>query len=135
MVEKLIKYFKENITLTEEFNEILADFLGEEATAYSIEVIPSDEVLRPYTDGGGLYQLVFNFCSKEFYDESVTQNINNLKFYERFSNEIEEKNKKKILPEIDGIQSIECLNNGTIENIQNGTAKYGIQMRITYIKN
>lgn len=135
MVEKLIKYFKENITLTEEFNEILADFLGEEATAYSIEVIPSDEVLRPYTDGGGLYQLVFNFCSKEFYDESVTQNINNLKFYERFSNEIEEKNRKKIFPEIDGIQSIECLNNGTIENIQNGTAKYGIQMRITYIKN
>ena len=46
-----------------------------------------------------------------------------------------ENNSKGVLPEIDGIQSIECLNNGTIQDIQNGTAKYGIQMRITYIKN
>jgi hypothetical protein len=135
MVEKLIDYFKTEINLAEQFNEILADFLGKEATTYSIEPIPSDKVITPYTDGGGLYQFVFNFCSKEFYDESLTQNIENLNFYEKFSDEIEQKNKQKILPDIDGIQSIECLNNGTIENVQEGTAKYAIQMRITYIKN
>jgi hypothetical protein len=135
MIEKIRDYFKENITLAEEFNEILVDFLGKEATSYSIEPIPTDRVLRPYTDGGGLYQLVFQFGSKEFYDESLNQNIENLNFYERLQNEIEENNNKGVLPEIDGIQSIECLNNGTIQDIQNGTAKYGIQMRITYIKN
>lgn len=135
MLEKIRKYFKENVTLAEEFNEILVDFLGKEATSYSIEPIPTEKVLRPYTDGGGLYQLVFQFGSKEFYDESLNQNIENLNFYERLQNEIEENNNQGILPEIDGIQSIECLNNGTIQDIQNGTAKYGIQMRITYIKN
>lgn len=135
MLEKIREYFKKEVTLAEEFNEILVDFLGKEATSYSIEPIPTDKVLRPYTDGGGLYQLVFQFGSKEFYDESLNQNIENLNFYERLQNEIEENNNKGILPDIDGIQSIECLNNGTIQDIQNGTAKYGIQMRITYIKN
>ena len=135
MLEKIREYFKKEVTLAEEFNEILVDFLGKEATSYSIEPIPTDKVLRPYTDGGGLYQLVFQFGSKEFYDESLNQNIENLNFYERLQNEIEENNNKGVLPDIDGIQSIECLNNGTIQDIQNGTAKYGIQMRITYIKN
>lgn len=135
MLEKIKEYFEKEVTLAEEFNEILVDFLGKEATSYSIEPIPTESVLRPYTDGGGLYQLVFQFGSKEFYDESLNQNIENLNFYERLQNEIEENNSKGILPEIDGIQSIECLNNGTIQDIQNGTAKYGIQMRITYVKN
>lgn len=134
MIEKIRDYFKQNITLADEFNEILVDFLGKEATSYSIEPIPTDKIIRPYTDGGGLYQLVFQFGSKEFYDDSLNQNIENLNFYERFSNEIEEKNKRGILPDIDGIQSIECLDNGTIQDIENGTAKYGIQMRITYVK-
>ena len=135
MLEKIRDYFEENITLADEFNEILVDFLGKEATSYSIEPIPTETILRPYTDGGGLCQLVFQFGSKEFYDDSLNQNIENLNFYERFSNEIEQKNKQKILPDIEGIQSIECLNNGTIQDIEHGTAKYGIQMRITYIKN
>ena len=135
MIEKIRDYFNEHVTLAEEFNEILVDFLGKDATSYSIEPIPTDRVLRPYTDGGGLYQLVFQFGSKEFYDDSLSQNIDNLNFYERLQEEIENNNKRGVLPDIDGIQSIECLNNGTIQDIEHGTAKYGIQMRITYIKN
>lgn len=135
MIEKIRDYFKEHVTLAEEFNEILVDFLGKDATSYSIEPIPTDRVLRPYTDGGGLYQLIFQFGSKEFYDDSLSQNIDNLNFYERLQEEIEDNNNRGVLPDIDGIQSIECLNNGTIQDIEHGTAKYGIQMRITYIKN
>lgn len=132
MLEKIRDYFEEHVTLAEEFNDILVDFLGEEATSYSIEPIPTENILRPYTDGSALYQLVFQFGSKEFYDESLNQNIENINFYERLQQEIDENNRKGILPDINGIQSIECLNNGTIQDIQNGTAKYGIQMRITY---
>lgn len=135
MIEKIRDYFNEHVTLAEEFNEILVDFLGKEATSYSIEPIPTDRVLRPYTDGGGLYQLVFQFGSKEFYDDSLSQNIDNLNFYERLQEEIDDNNNRGVLPDIDGIQSIECLNNGTIQDVEHGTAKYGIQMRITYIKN
>ena len=134
MIKELIKYFENHVTLAEEFNDILIDFLGEEATTYSIEPIPTEKVLTPYKDGGALRQFLFQFGSREFYDASLTQNIENLEFYERFSNEIDYNNNNGILPDIDGIQSIECLNNGTIQDIQNGTAKYGIQMRITYYR-
>lgn len=134
MVDKIRDYFLKNVSLAKEFDNILADFLGDEATSYSIEPIPVEPVLRQYRDGGSLNQLVFQFGSREFYDNSVAQNINNLGFYERFQDEIETNNKNGVLPNIKGIQSIECLNNGTIQDVQNGTAKYVIQMRITYEK-
>ena len=134
MIEKIRDYFKSKVTLAEEFDNILVDFLGEDATSYSIEPIPVEPKLKPYTDGGSLNQYVFQFGSREFYDNSVAQNINNLGFYEKFQEEIETNNKNGVLPEITGIQSIECLNNGTIQDVQSGTEKYVIQMRITYEK-
>lgn len=134
MIEKIRDYFKNNVTLAEEFDNILVDFLGEDATTYSIEPIPTEQVLKSYADGGSLRRYVFQFGSREFYDNSVAQNINNLGFYEKFQNEIETNNKNGVLPDITGIQSIECLNNGTIQDVQSGTAKYVIQMRITYEK-
>ena len=134
MIEKIRDYFKSNVTLTEEFDNILVDFLGEDATSYSIEPIPVEPKIRPYRDGGSLNQYVFQFGSREFYDNSVAQNINNLGFYEKFQEEIETNNKNGVLPDIKGIQSIECLTPGTIQDVQSGTAKYVIQMRITYEK-
>lgn len=134
MIDKIRDYFKNNVTLAEEFDNILVDFLGEDATTYSIEPIPVEPKIRPYRDGGSLNQYVFQFGSREFYDNSVAQNINNLGFYEKFQEEIETNNKNGVLPDIKGIQSIECLTPGTIQDVQSGTAKYVIQMRITYEK-
>lgn len=134
MVEKIREYFLKHVTLAKEFNNILADFLEDEATTYTIEPVPVEPTLTPYTDGSALRQFVFQFGSREYYDNSDKQNIENLDFYERFQEEIESNNRKKILPDIEGIQEIECLSNGTIQDVQNGTAKYVIQMRITYLK-
>ena len=134
MIEKIRQYFIDYVSLAEEYNNILADFLEEDAVNYSIEPIPTEPIVRNYADGSSLNQFVFQFGSREFYDNSIAQNINNLDFYERFERQIEENSNKGILPNIKGIQSIECLNNGTIQNIQDGLAKYAIQMRITYLK-
>ena len=134
MIEKIKDYFIQNIQLAQEFENILVDFIGDEAITYTIEPIPVEPVVRPYTDGSSLRQYVFQFGSREYYDNGVAQNIENLDFYERFKNEIETKNRNGILPDVEGIQSIECLTDGTIQDVQNGTAKYIIQMRITYIK-
>lgn len=134
MVDKIKDYFLQHVTLAEEFKNILADFLGEDATDYTIEPVSIEPVLRQYADGSYLGQLVFQFGSREYYDDSNDQNIENLDFYEKFQAEIEYNNRNHILPDIDGIQSIECLSNGTIQDVQKGTAKYVIQMRITYLK-
>ncbi len=134
IVEKLKDYFNEHVSLAEEFENILVDFLGKEAITYTIEPIPTEYKVTPYSDGGSLRQYVFQFSSREYYDEGVAQQIENLGFYEKFQKEIENNDKNKILPDIDGIQSIECLNYGTIQDVQTGTAKYSIQLRITYYK-
>lgn len=133
MIEKIRDYFNQNVQLASEFENILVDFLGDEAITYSIEPIPVEPVIRQYTDGSSLRQYVFQFGSREYYDNSVAQNINNLDFYEKFKLEIEDNNRNGVLPEVNGIQSIECLTDGTIQDVQNGTAKYVIQMRITYL--
>ena len=81
MVDKIKDYFLQNVTLAEEFKNILADFLGEDATDYTIEPVPIEPVLRQYADGSYLGQLVFQFGSREYYDDSNDQNIENLDFY------------------------------------------------------
>lgn len=134
MVEKLKEYFIEHVQLASEFKNILVDFLGEEATTYVIEPIPEQEIVTPYTDGGSLNQFIFQFGSREFYDDGVAQNIENLDFYEKFKEEIETNNKNGILPDIEGIQSIECTTGGTLDGAESGTAKYIIQMKIKYYK-
>lgn len=134
MIEKIKEYFINNIQLAQEFENILVDFIGDDAVTYTIEPVPVEPVIRPYADGSSLNQYVFQFGSREFYDNGLTQNIQNLNFYENFKNEIEDKNKRDILPDIEGIQSIECLTDGSIQDVQSGTAKYIIQMRITYLK-
>ena len=134
MVEKLKDYFMEHVQLASEFKNILVDFLGEEATTYVIEPIPEQEIVTPYTDGGSLNQFIFQFGSREFYDDGVAQNIENLDFSEKFKKEIENNNKNDILPDIDGIQSIECTTGGTLDGAESGTAKYIIQMKIIYYK-
>ena len=134
MIDKIRDYFNDHVHLASTFENILVDFIGDEAITYTIEPVPVEPVIRPYKDGSSLRQYVFQFGSREYYDNSVAQNISNLDFYEKFSNEIETNNKNGVLPDIDGIQSIECLTPGTIQDVQNGTAKYVIQMRITYLK-
>ena len=134
MVEKLKEYFLNHVQLATEFKNILVDFLGEEATTYVIEPIPEQEIVTKYADGGSLNQFIFQFGSREFYDDGIAQNIENLGFYEKFKEEIETNNRNGILPDIEGIQTIECTTGGTLDGVESGTAKYIIQMKITYYK-
>ena len=133
MVDKLRKYFF-SLGIIDENSNINVDFLSNEPIEYVIEPVPVEPIIRPYRDGGSLRQFVFQFGSREYFGADVIQNMANTEFYENFSALIEDNNKKGVLPKIDGIQSIECLSNGTINEDNTDNAKYVIQMRITYYK-
>lgn len=133
IIRSLRQYFFD-LGIIDENSNINVDFLSNEPIEYVIEPIPVEPILRPYKDGGSLRQFVFNFASKNYYGADVVQNMANTEFYEDFSALIEDNNRKGVLPEIDGIQSIECLSNGTINEDNTNNAKYVIQMRITYYK-
>lgn len=134
MISKIRQYFFD-LGIIDENSNINVDFLSNEPIEYVIEPIPIEPILRQYADGSSLRQFVFQFGSREYFGADVIQNMRNTEFYEDFSELIEDNNKKGVLPKINGIQSIECLNNGTINEDNTDNAKYVIQMRITYYKN
>ena len=133
MISKIRQYFFD-LGIIDGNSNINVDFLSNEPIQYVIEPIPVEPIIKAYKDGGSLRQFVFQFGSREYFGADVVQNMANTEFYEDFSALIEDNNRKGVLPKIDGIQSIECLSNGTINEDNTNNAKYVIQMRITYYK-
>jgi hypothetical protein len=133
MIEKIRQYLIDN-GIIDENCRINVDFLGEEPTEFAIVSIPVDPILEKYLDGSSLRQYQFQLISVNSYGADVIQNMENSSYYEKLYSLIEDNNSNEILPNIDGIYSIECLNNGSILDAGTNTARYAIQMRITYFK-
>lgn len=130
-----IRDFLRTLTVSNGTAKINVNYLGDEPAEYVIEPIPAEKVVKTYTDGSRLCQFVFQFGSREYYSSDVTENMQNTDFYDDFSKTIESCNRAGILPDIEGIQSIECLNLVSLQDVGTNTAKYAIQMRITYFTN
>ena len=75
---------------------------------------------------------VYSFRSRKLYSQDTINNLKNIGFFEQFENKIKSNNEEGILPNIDGIESIECLNCGTMNNADGNTAEFDIQIQITY---
>ena len=133
MVEKIRKYLIENEIVDEECR-VNVDFLGENPTEFAIIPIAVNPILKKYIDGSSLRQYQFQLISCSYYGADVLQNMANSKFYEELYDKIESFNDEGVLPDIKGIESIECLNNGAILDATVNAARYSIQMRITYEK-
>ena len=133
MIEKIRKYLIENEIVDEECR-VNVDFLGENPTEFAIIPIAVNPILKKYIDGSSLRQYQFQLISCNYYGADVMQNMANSKFYEELYDKIESNNDDEILPDIKGIESIECLNNGAILDVTTNTARYSIQMKITYEK-
>ena len=133
MIEKIREYFIEN-NIIDENSRINVDFLGEEPTEFALEPIPVNPILAKYVNGTSLRQFQFELLSCNDYGADVIQNMSNSSYYENLYNLIEQNNKERILPNVKGIESIECLNSGGILDAGTNTARYSIQMRITYYK-
>lgn len=133
MIEKIRQYLIDN-KIVDENCRVNVDFLGEEPTEFAIVPIAVNPILKKYIDGSSLRQYQFQLISCNHYGADVMQNIANSTFYENLYNLIEKNNDSGILPQISGIESIECLNNGAILDITTNTARYSIQMKITYEK-
>lgn len=132
MIKKIRQYFIDN-NIIDENSRINVDFLGEQPTEFALEPIPVNPILEKYIDGTSLRQFQFQLLSCNDYGADVMQNMANSTYYEKLYNLIETNNKNRLLPKIKGIQSIECLDSGGISDVSTNTARYSIQMRITFL--
>ena len=132
-VTKLRAYLMDIITeLIGQYGEMNINFLSNEPNNYSLDKIPVVTEVQKWITGDTLYRDVYSFRSRMNYSADTMTNIENIGFYETFEKIIKQKNDSNDLREIDGIQSISCLNCGTMNNANTNTAEFDIQIQIEY---
>ena len=132
-VTKLREYLFNIIKdINTEYKQINVDFLSDDINNYSLDKIPMVKEVERWITGDVLYKDVYSFRSRMDYSADVVSNIENIGFYELFEKIITKNNRNGILPDIEGIQSIICLNSGTMVKANTNTAEFDIQIQIEY---
>lgn len=132
-VTKLRAYLMDIITeLIGQYGEMNINFLSNEPNNYSLDKIPINPTREQWIIGNFLKRDVYSFRSRMNYSADTMTNIENIGFYETFEKIIKQKNDNNLLPDIDGIQSITCLNCGTLNRANTNTAEFDIQIQIEY---
>lgn len=117
---------------TDKSYQINANMLSNDINNYSLDKIPTSSTIEKWINGVVIYRDVYSFRSRMAYSQDTINNLLNIGFFEKFESIIKSNNKKGILPNITGIQSIECLNCGTMNSADTNTAEFDIQLQITY---
>lgn len=112
--------------------QINADMLSNKIDDYSLDKIPTNKEVDNWICGGGVRRDVFSFRSRKKYSQDTLNNLRNIGFFEEFEYKIKANNEEGILPDIPGIESIECLNPGTMNTATTNDAEFDIQLQITY---
>lgn len=132
-IAKLREYLFEIInTLTTNRNyQISADMLGDVGD-FSLDKIPTASEVERWITGLEIHKDVYSFRSRKYYSQDTVNNLQNIGFFEEFESIIKSNNEKGVLPDIDGIESIECLNCGTLNQVDGTEATFDIQIQIIY---
>ena len=117
---------------TDKSYQINANMLDNDINNYSLDKIPTASTVSKWVNGVEIHRDVYSFRSRMAYSQDTINNLLNIGFFEKFESIIKSNNKKGILPEINGIQNIECLNCGTMNSSDTSTAEFDIQLQITY---
>ena len=118
--------------LTDNKYQINANMLSSEPNNYSLDKIPTASTVEEWITGSRICRDVYSFRSRVGYSQDTINNLINVGFFEIFEDIISSNNEEGILPNIEGIQSIQCLNCGSMNNANTNTAEFDIQLQITY---
>lgn len=121
-----------DVLLTNKKYQINANMLSNEPNNYSLDKIPTSSTVEEWITGTKICRDVYSFRSRVGYSQDTIENLINVGFFEIFEKLISSNNEKGILPDIEGIQSIQCLNCGSMNNANTNTAEFDIQIQITY---
>lgn len=137
MILDSIRSFLKKCPYLDEFARgINVDYLSDKTTSYSLNEVVVNPIIKKYVDGSSIRQYAFLFTSREAYGQDVLQNLDNIGFYEKFANWLEESSANKDLPILENGRSmkIEATTIGYLFDANSDNAKYQIQCRLTYFK-
>lgn len=119
-----------NLTSNSDY-QINADMLGKIGD-FSLDKIPTASAVEQWITGNEIHRDVYSFRSRKAYSQDTINNLKNIGFFEQFENIIKSNNDEGVLPEIENIESIECLNCATLNSVDGTEAVFDIQIQITY---
>lgn len=108
------------------------DYLDSKTDNYSLTRMPISPIVEKWVIPIHKKRELYTFTSRKVYSQDIATNLDNIGFFEEFENRIRENNLDCILPLIDGIESIECLNCGAKQNVTATTVVFSIQIQIVY---
>lgn len=135
-VEKLIEYLYGIIDglIRDTDYQIKADFLDDNINSYSVDKVPTASTEEKFITGERIKRDIYTLRSRFKYTSNQAEELQNIGFFEKFESKIEEMNKNKDLPDIDGIESIECLSCGSVVfTTDNQSCEMRIQLKVTYL--
>lgn len=122
-------------SLYKDFEMLNINFLSSEIDNYSLDKIPTQSVIETTITGKQKKKDVYNFRSRNAYGSNEATNLSNMGFWEVFEKVIYSNNEQGILPNIDGIYEIKCLNCGSLRRADTQTCEMSIQIEIDYLEN
>lgn len=135
IIDSIRDFIKECPHIDDFHKGINIDYLNEDATSYSIISVPSDPILKKYINGDTERQLLFVFASREYYSNEIFQNLENIGFYEKFSEWMEHQSSIGGLPILDEgkvAKKLEAITTGYAFDAEMDKCQYQIQCRLTY---
>ena len=115
--------------------DVNVNYLGENEKSGAIENVPTEPIIKNYTDGGALRQFLFTVSLREKYGQNAAENAAATDKLDELSDWIFEQDRLGILPNLDGNKnsvSLEVIKTGWVEEKQSDTAKYQLQCRLVY---
>ena len=132
-IKKLTEYLFDVVkVINDKCEEINVDMLSNDINNYSLDKIPTSSVVERWITGLEVHRDVYSFRSRTTYSQDKINNLENIGFFEIFEDIINSNNKEGILPDIEGIESIECLNHGTMLSNDSKSAIFNIQIQVVY---
>ena len=134
-IQKIIDYVTDLIKeLNSDYLQVNADWLGIEASNYSVDKVPVDSNMEKWIIPCFVKRDVYTLKTREKYSSDVINNLQNIGFFEKLERKINSNNSKGIRPKISGIESITCLTAGALNSVDPSlkTAEFSIQVQITY---
>lgn len=113
--------------------QLNVNMLSNNINNYSLDKIPASSDVERWVNGVEIHRDVYSFRSMNDYSQDTINNLENIGFYEIFEKKIKDNNEKNILPDIEGIESINCLTCGTLLFAGTNKAEFEIQIQIKYI--
>ena len=134
MIEEIRTFLKREGLLKN--GKIGVNYLSEKPLHYTIDEVPTDPVIKRYTDGGSLRQCLFVIASREAFGPEIAENLAISRFYEQLSDEFERLSDQKVLPHFENPSIIpyrlEALSTGYLLSNDERTARFQIQCRLIY---